>query len=76
MAAGLLTTAAEISRLVVGDAAAMPREAATYQVSYWTLPREHVEGAPHGTRDALTSQVECAPVHFLRSFNRRQGCHV
>ena len=44
-----LTAAAEISRLAVGDPAATAREA-TYPVSRWTSQREHVEGAPYGTR--------------------------
>jgi cytochrome c553 len=44
-----LTAAAEISRLAVGDRAATAREA-TYPVSRWTSQREHVEGAPYGTR--------------------------
>ncbi len=49
---GYLTAAAEISRLAVGDAAATPREA-TYPVSRWTSQREHVEGAPYGTRGGV-----------------------
>ena len=44
-----LTAAAEVSRLAVGDRAATAREA-TYPVSRWTSQREHVEGAPYGTR--------------------------
>ena len=48
-----LTAAAEISRLAVGDRAATAREA-TYPVSRWTSQREHVEGAPHGTRGGLS----------------------
>ncbi len=50
---GYLTAAAEISRLAVGDAAATAREA-TYPVSRWTSQREHVEGAPYGTRGGLS----------------------
>src|SRR5437762_1840780 len=49
---GYLTAAAEISRLAVGDPAATAREA-TYPVSRWTSQREHVEGAPYGTRGGL-----------------------
>jgi cytochrome c553 len=50
---GYLTAAAEISRLAVGDRAATAREA-TYPVSRWTSQREHVEGAPYGTRGGLS----------------------
>src|SRR5882672_5706688 len=50
-----LTAAAEISRLAVGDAAATAREA-TYGVSRWTSQREHVEGAPYGTRGGVSVQ--------------------
>src|SRR5712691_4610964 len=48
-----LTAAAEISRLAVGDAAATAREA-TYPVTRWTSQREHVEGAPYGTRGGVS----------------------
>ncbi len=48
-----LTAAAEISRLAVGDPAATAREA-TYPVSRWASQREHVEGAPYGTRGGLS----------------------
>jgi cytochrome c553 len=48
-----LTAAAEISRLAVGDRAATAREV-TYPVSRWTSQREHVEGAPYGTRGGLS----------------------
>jgi mono/diheme cytochrome c family protein len=48
-----LTAAAEISRLAVGDSAATARES-TYPVSRWTSQREHVEGAPYGTRGGLS----------------------
>jgi cytochrome c553 len=48
-----LTAAAEISRLAVGDPAATAREA-TYPVSRWTSQREHVEGAPYGTRGGVS----------------------
>jgi mono/diheme cytochrome c family protein len=47
-----LTAAAEISRLAVGDRAATAREV-TYPVSRWTSQREHIEGAPYGTRGGL-----------------------
>ena len=50
---GYLTAAAEISRLAVGDPAATAREA-TYPVSRWTSQREHVEGAPYGTRGGVS----------------------
>jgi mono/diheme cytochrome c family protein len=49
---GYLTAAAEISRLAVGDRAATAREA-TYPVSRWTSQREHVDGAPYGTRGGV-----------------------
>jgi mono/diheme cytochrome c family protein len=48
-----LTAAAEISRLAVGDPAATAREA-TYPVSRWTSQRDHVAGAPYGTRGGLS----------------------
>ncbi len=48
-----LTAAAEISRLAVGDAQATAREA-TFQVSRWASQRDHVEGAPYGTRGGLS----------------------
>ncbi|MFN2444415.1 MAG: DUF1592 domain-containing protein [Vicinamibacterales bacterium] len=48
-----LTAAAEISRLAVGDPEATAREA-TYPVSRWMSQREHVEGAPYGTRGGLS----------------------
>jgi mono/diheme cytochrome c family protein len=50
---GYLTAAAEISRLAVGDPAATARET-TYPVSRWTSQREHVEGAPYGTRGGVS----------------------
>jgi hypothetical protein len=56
---GYLTAAAEISRLAVGDRAATAREA-TYPVSRWMSQREHVEGAPYGTRGG-TSVVHTFP---------------
>jgi mono/diheme cytochrome c family protein len=49
---GYLTAAAEISRLAVGDRAATARET-TYPVSRWTSQRDHVEGAPYGTRGGI-----------------------
>jgi mono/diheme cytochrome c family protein len=48
-----LTAAAEISRLAVGDPAATARDA-TYPVSRWTSQREHVDGAPYGTRGGVS----------------------
>jgi mono/diheme cytochrome c family protein len=50
---GYLTAAAEISRLAVGDRTATARET-TYPVSRWTSQREHVEGAPYGTRGGVS----------------------
>jgi hypothetical protein len=50
---GYLTAAAEISRLAVGDAGATAREA-TYPVSRWASQRDHVEGAPYGTRGGVS----------------------
>jgi mono/diheme cytochrome c family protein len=50
---GYLTAAAEISRLAVGDLAATAREV-TYPVSRWASQREHVDGAPYGTRGGLS----------------------
>ena len=47
-----LTAAAEISRLAVGDRAATAREA-TYSLSRWVSQRDHVAGAPYGTRGGL-----------------------
>ncbi|HKB10866.1 MAG TPA: DUF1592 domain-containing protein [Vicinamibacterales bacterium] len=47
-----LTAAAEISRLAVGDRAATAREA-TFSLSRWVSQREHVDGAPYGTRGGL-----------------------
>jgi mono/diheme cytochrome c family protein len=52
---GYLTAAAELSRLAVGDKEATAREA-TYAVSRWASQREHVEGAPYGTRGGLSVQ--------------------
>jgi cytochrome c553 len=47
-----LTAAAEISRLAVGDRTATAREA-TYALSRWVSQRDHVDGAPYGTRGGL-----------------------
>ena len=48
-----LTAASEISRLALGDAAATPSEA-TYEVSRYAEQREHVPGAPFGTRGGIS----------------------
>lgn len=48
-----LSAAAEISRLAVGDRAATAREA-TFLVPRTASQREHVEGAPYGTRGGLS----------------------
>ena len=48
-----LTAAAEVSRLALGDAAATPSEA-TYEVSRYAEQREHVPGAPFGTRGGIS----------------------
>jgi mono/diheme cytochrome c family protein len=48
-----LTAAAEISRLAVGDRGATAREA-TYPVSRFLSQREHVDGAPYGTRGGVS----------------------
>jgi hypothetical protein len=48
-----LTAAAEISRLAVGDSRATAREVA-FTVPRWTSQRDHVEGAPFGTRGGLS----------------------
>ena len=47
-----LTAAAEISRLAVGDREATAREA-TYSLSRWVSQRDHVDGAPYGTRGGI-----------------------
>jgi mono/diheme cytochrome c family protein len=47
-----LTAAAEISRLAVGDRTATAREA-TYAISRWVSQRDHVDGAPYGTRGGV-----------------------
>ena len=48
-----LTAASEVSRLALGDAAATPSEA-TYEVSRYAEQREHVPGAPIGTRGGIS----------------------
>lgn len=48
-----LTAASEISRLALGDLNAAPSET-TYEVSRYASQREHVEGAPIGTRGGLS----------------------
>ena len=49
---GYLTAASEISRLAVGDRHATASEA-TYRVTRWASQRDHVEGAPYGTRGGI-----------------------
>ena len=48
-----LAAAGEVSRLAVGDLNAAASEE-TYQVSRWASQRDHVEGAPRGTRGGLS----------------------
>ncbi|MDE2676985.1 MAG: DUF1592 domain-containing protein [Gemmatimonadota bacterium] len=48
-----LTAASEVSRLALGDARATPSEA-TYEVSRYAEQREHVPGAPFGTRGGIS----------------------
>ena len=48
-----LTAASEISRLALGDPQATPSEA-TYEVSRYAEQREHVPGAPFGTRGGIS----------------------
>ena len=48
-----LTAASEVSRLALGDANATPSEA-TYEVSRYAEQREHVPGAPFGTRGGIS----------------------
>ena len=50
---GYLSAAGEISRLAVGDPEVTASEA-TYRVSRWASQREHVEGAPRGTRGGIS----------------------
>ena len=48
-----LTAASEVSRLALGDAAATPSES-TYEVSRYAEQRQHVPGAPIGTRGGIS----------------------
>ncbi len=48
-----LRAASEVSRLAVGDPEASISEA-TYKVSRWQSQRDHVEGAPQGTRGGIS----------------------
>ena len=48
-----LTAASEVSRLALGDANATPAEA-TYEVSRYAEQRQHVPGAPFGTRGGIS----------------------
>ncbi len=48
-----LTAAGEISRLALGDPRAAPSET-TYKVPRYASQREHVEGAPFGTRGGIS----------------------
>ena len=48
-----LTAASEVSRLALGDANATPSEA-TFEVSRYAEQREHVPGAPFGTRGGIS----------------------
>ncbi|MGI9625900.1 MAG: DUF1592 domain-containing protein [Longimicrobiales bacterium] len=48
-----LTAAAEVSRLALGDLGATPSES-TYEVPRYAEQREHVEGAPFGTRGGIS----------------------
>ena len=50
---GYLRAAAEISRLAIGDPNATPRET-TYEVPRYAEQRDHVEGAPFGTRGGVS----------------------
>ena len=50
---GYLSAAGEISRLAVGDPDVTASEA-TYRVSRWASQREHIEGAPRGTRGGIS----------------------
>ncbi len=54
-----LRAASDVSRLAVGDPEASTSEA-TYKVSRWVSQRDHVEGAPQGTRGG-TSVVHNFP---------------
>ena len=48
-----LRAASEVSRLAVGDPEVSESEA-TYKVSRWESQRDHVEGAPQGTRGGIS----------------------
>ncbi len=50
---GYLSAASEISRLALGDADATPSET-EYEVSRYAEQRQHVEGAPMGTRGGIS----------------------
>jgi len=50
---GYLSAAGEISRLAVGDPDVTASEA-TYRVSRWASQREHIDGAPRGTRGGIS----------------------
>ena len=50
---GYLGAASEISRLAVGDPTASPIETA-YKVTRWVSQREHVKGAPYGSRGGVS----------------------
>ena len=56
---GYLRAASEISRLAVGDPTASPIEVA-YKVTRWVSQREHVEGAPYGSRGGV-SEIHTFP---------------
>ncbi len=49
---GFLRAAEQVSRLAVGDARATPSDT-TYEVSGYASQREHLEGAPFGTRGGV-----------------------
>ena len=72
-----LAAAGEVSRLAVGDPNAAASED-TYQVSRWASQRDHVEGAPRGTRGGL-SLVHNFPADgeylFRVSFHRTYQCY-
>ena len=48
-----LRAAGEISRLAIGNRTATPIES-TYRVTRWVSQREHVEGAPYGSRGGVS----------------------
>ncbi|HCQ98402.1 MAG TPA: hypothetical protein DIU48_03190, partial [Acidobacteria bacterium] len=49
-----LRAAGEISRLAIGNRTATPIES-TYRVTRWVSQREHVEGAPYGSRGGVSA---------------------